>query len=241
MPPATAITAGRTERGAAATTGSRRSTSCPRGGINAPRVIAAITIRSSGNALPTPVAGSHDASVCTSSRTDCTMPSPKAAAVVMAKEEKPPINAAASAGTISKVNVTGSAVTIGPASTPAPPASAPASAQLTAATRSGFHPVNASATSSSAAARLARPNRLNRYSAQAPAVATTTMPASHNRSLGRTTLPKCRGVDGRTRGTDTASAPYCNVTIACSATMTPTDARSRDNGGVARNGRNTAK
>jgi len=62
-----------------------------------------------------------------------------------------------------------------------------------------------------------------------------------DRSLGSTTFPRCNGVAGRTRGTEMASAPYCNVTIACSATITPTDASRRDNAGVARSGRNTAK
>ncbi len=81
---------------------------------------------------------------------------------VSPNEENPPSRAQARAAMTMRVSESTCRPVIGTTRMPATAASAPPSAQLTVASRSGDQPSDAADTSSSAAATTARPNRVKR-------------------------------------------------------------------------------
>ena len=93
------------------------------------------------------------------------MPIPRPAATVMPNEVKPPSSAAPRAGTMRSGTLIGSSVVIGETMIPNRPTMTVASTQLAPARKSGEKPRTMAPFSFSAAARVARPNRVNRNSA----------------------------------------------------------------------------
>ena len=112
------------------------------------------------------------------------------AAVVIANDSSPPSSAAASAGMTSSVVVVGLSPAMGSIRMTAIPASTEATAQHTEASRSGAMPSSSAPFSLPAAARVARPNRVNRNTA--PSSAATTIDQSPRGSAGSavTVVPK---------------------------------------------------
>ena len=105
---------------------------------------------------------------------------------------------------------------IGATSTPATAARAPPAAQLTMAMRSGEYPSAAAAIGFSAAASVAWPNRVHRYTAARTAVTTMAMTMSHNRS-SPTVLPvpkRSRGVSGSGERTGVPWSPQTSLATA---------------------------
>ena len=122
---------------------------------------------------------------------------------------------------------------------PPTPASTAASTQLAAARASGDHPSSATAVSSSAMARLARPKRVNRDRAHSPAAARTTTAASRSRSRGTSTPSTDTGDDGRRPGTGRLSVPNHRTATAWRTASRPTEATTLASAGARRKGRNT--
>ena len=121
-----------------------------------------------------------------------------------------------------------------------PPATVAASTAFVSASRSGESPASIALVPLSDAARVARPNRDQRYSAHRTAAASMTMPVSQNRSTGI----RVRGdVDRGRWGARTARLrpppPVMSSTVACAMSSTPSDATSFDSGDELRSGRNT--
>lgn len=105
---------------------------------------------------------------------------------------KLPTSAAASAGTMNRVYETGMSGTIGAIRMPDSPAIIVDSAQLAYAMRSGDRPVTSAPVSVSAAARVARPNRVSRNAAISATVSATMIAANHSRSCGIRRSPNRR-------------------------------------------------
>ena len=76
----------------------------PRLGSDSPRTIIVTMITRSGRPAWSPMSGSQSASVCQLSSSDWVMPIARPATVVRANDWKPPTRAAASAGTIRRLN-----------------------------------------------------------------------------------------------------------------------------------------
>jgi len=91
---------------------------------------------------------------------DCSIPIPRPAAVVIPNDASPPSRAAARAGMTSRLVVVGSSPAMGSISNTATPASTDASIQLKAPTRSGDSPRSRAPFSLLAAARVVSPKRV---------------------------------------------------------------------------------
>ncbi len=152
-----------TRRGSGAI-GSRFSSTAPRIGSDLPRAYKTTMITTNGRKLRTPVCiharlPSNHVTFLTSSRV-CTAPSAKPPATAIGMERRPPIRAAASAGTIRAVSPTGVIVpAIGPTMITESVASTEAITQLMAASVCGEKPSRTAPFSLPAAARVARPKR----------------------------------------------------------------------------------
>jgi hypothetical protein len=127
---------------------------------------------------------------------------------VSGNERKPPTMAAASAGMISRVSTVGFRLVMGTMRTPATPARAPPSAQLTPATKSGETPALAALRGFSATAVVARPNVVNRYTAHSTTVPAAAMPSRMGRSSAIVIpCPRFSGADGMKDWTKTKLLP----------------------------------
>jgi hypothetical protein len=163
------------------------------------------------------------------------MPSPAAQAIP--NEVKRANSAAASAGTICSGSVTESSCTSEAASTPTVPATRHDSRVLTMESWLGDSPASTAAPSFSEAARVARPNRLQRYSAHSATAKPTTTPVRMNRSTGTVTLPSFTVAAGRMAGAGLAAVPKPSSMAACASSSTPSEAASLASGDAARSGR----
>ena len=95
-------------------------------------------------------------------------------------------------------------------------------------------------TSFSDAARVDRPNGVQRYRAASTAATTITIPASQKRSSG-TTRPKIVSVrEGRIECADFVVSPKTTIAPACNTSRRPRDAASFATGAVFRSGRKMA-
>ena len=111
--------------------------------------------------------------------------------------------------------------------------------QLTAASRSGERPIRTAPFSSSAAARVARPKRVNRYAAQRATVAATTSPARISWSRAIDVPRRWTGRFSNSGLTATACEVKRSTTTDWSTSSSPTDATVLASGGAWRSGRNT--
>ena len=108
---------------------------------------------------------------------------------------------------------------------------------LITARRLGESPTSIADTSFSDAARVERPNGVQRYSAASAAATTITMPASQNRSSGTTRSKNLTVPVGRIEGGDFDVSPKTTIAPACSTSRRPSDAASFASGAVFRSGR----
>ncbi len=170
----------------------------------------------------------------------CAAAIPNAAATVTPNDVRPPTSAAPSAGTMSSVIVVGSIdALIVAARIPTAAASTAEIIQLTAASRSGERPIKTAPFSSSAAARVARPKRVNRYAAQRATVAATTSPARISWSRAIDVPRRWTGRFSNSGLTATACEVKRSTTTDWSTSSSPTEATVLASGGAWRNGRNT--
>ena len=197
-----------------------------------------------------PVVGSQSGSHVVSGRTaqprmsDCTMPIATPAAVVMANDSSPPSSAAASAGITSSGVVVALMPAIGSIRITAMPAMTEATAQLTAPSRSGEMPSSSAPFSLPAAARVARPNRVNRNTAPRTAAATTASSSSRSRFCVTVVPRRSIGSSARTGRWRVATAPLTgnrSRTISCRYSSRPSDATTRARGAAWRSGRKTSR
>ena len=238
----TATLAGRGEKGR------RPAAIVPLVGSRSPRRKSTSTMRRNGSASLTPGIGPDPACgnqsfVPRNPNHDWVMAIPKAAPVVSQNELKLPSNAAASAATMRSDTVKGSMkLLIDAARMPNAPVSTVDRTQLVPASTSGENPSRTAPFSFSAAARVARPKRVKRKTAQRTAVTTTTMMASIRSSNGITRSPgKCTGSLRMMGSMASACEVKRRVTIACSRMNKPTEATTLARGGAPRRGRKIRK
>ena len=87
------------------------------------------------------------------------------------------------------------------------------------------------------AARVARPNEVQRYTAVSATAATMTMPAMMKRSIGTTAPSILTTFWGRICGSSCGSVPNASSIDAWNTSSTPSEATSFASGGELRNGR----
>src|SRR3954454_12040709 len=97
---------------------------------------------------------------------------------------------------------------------PARPARTVASTQLPVPMRLAESPIRAAPCSFSAAARVARPNRVTRYVTDSAIASTITIPDTQNRSGGTGSPARLTGLDGRIVGVDFGVVPKLRTAIA---------------------------
>ncbi len=115
-----------------------------------------------------------------------------------------------------------------------------ASSVLTSESSTVERPASRAATSFSEAARVARPKRVHRYSAQRMIAITTTVPDSQN-LLDGTAEPSMRTtLVGMIDGSGCCVVPNASSMIACKVRRTPSDDTSFASGDALRSGRNTS-
>ena len=115
-----------------------------------------------------------------------------------------------------------------------------ASTAFVSASRSGESPASFALASLSDAARVARPNCDQRYSAHSTAAARTTIAVSQKRSDRDARVPTIvPGRWGARTATMRPPPPGMSSTVACAVSSTPSDATSYDSGDELRSGRNT--
>ena len=199
-PPTRAVTAAGVARAVTGAAGKRPVCSEPRVGSRSPRRNSTTRITTSGSASRTPgsgapwALGNQVAVAATYCTTDCSPAMAKAAATVMPNDASPPSSAAPSAGMMRKVMVAGSidALTVA-ASTPNDAANTAERTQFTAASRSGERPMRTAPFSSSDAARVASPKRVNRNTAHSAAVTRTTIAPRTSWSRPTVVPSRCNG------------------------------------------------
>src|SRR5205823_5807927 len=98
---------------------------------------------------------------------------------------------------------------------PSAPASRDASSVLVSEMMFGDRPLSIAATSFSAAARVASPNRVHLYSAASPAAATITRPVRMNRLTGTTAPKMCTTPAGRMPGSGCGVTPKARIIADC--------------------------
>ena len=103
--------------------------------------------------------------------------------------------------------------------------------------RLGERPASIAETSFSDAARVDRPNGVQRYSAASTAATTITIPASSKRSIGTTRSKIVTVSDGRIDGADFRLLPKMTIIPDSSTSRRPSDAASFASGAVFRSGR----
>ncbi len=113
------------------------------------------------------------------------------------------------------------------------------SIQLASATRSGDTPLTNAPVWDSAAARVTKPNRVNRNPPANTTANPTTVTARKNRSASSVTDPSSHRSAGKIAATLTGLVPCRIANTPCRTTSTPSDATALANGGASRNGRNT--
>jgi hypothetical protein len=113
------------------------------------------------------------------------------------------------------------------------------SIQFASATRSGDTPLTNAPVWDSAAARVTKPNRVNRNPPANTTASPTTVTARKNRSASSVTDPSSQRSDGKIAATLTGLVPWRIANTPCRTTSTPSDATALAKGGASRNGRNT--
>ena len=172
------------------------------------------------------------------------MPSRNAVSVVQPNERKPPTSAAESAGRIRAGTAVGSTLELIEATKmPSSPVMHVESTQLMPARRSGEKPSTTAPLSFSAAARVARPKRVNRNSADSATVNAITSTATNSCSwVISSTQRSTRCFDTNVNGlTVRGVVAKRRMTIACSRSSSPTDATTLASCGAWRSGRKISR
>ena len=117
---------------------------------------------------------------------------------------------------------------------PATDATTAASSQLPSPSRDGDWPIRIAPLAFSAAARVASPNRVNRYRAATAEPISTTTATSQSRSVGRTLPCISMRRSGRIGSARSVAVPTCATAAPWSTIVRPTDATSRVTGGASR-------
>ncbi len=214
-----------------------------------PRTVIATRIKMTGSAsrkLPFGrKSGSQSARAWNVESTLWDIPIASPAMVVAANPFSPPSSAAAKAGTTNRLVSIGSSLLDIPAiAITASPASTDAIAQFRYPSRSGDKPVRTAPFSCSAAARVARPKRVNRNTSARPTATAIAIPASTKLAVGIVELPRWTTPSGSKEVSCNAAAPppsavTRNCMTDCRYRNTPNDATMRASGGAARRGRKT--
>jgi hypothetical protein len=165
------------------------------------------------------------------------IPSAIPATQAIPNEVKRARRAAASAGTICSGRVSVSSWVIDAARIPTPPAITDASSVFSIDSRLGERPPSIAATSFSDAARVARPKRVNRYSAARAMASTITIPVRMKRSTGITALSTLTVLWGRTVGSGCWVVPKASSIEAWRTSRTPSEETSLASGAAVRSGR----
>ena len=245
-PTTNVMSAGLRSRSGRGTIGSRFSTSSPRPGRLAPRRKRARTMTRKTNSSDSPRIGAPPVSVgnqlCVDqyTRSDWTTPIERPAKQAMKNDVKPASRAAPRAGTTWNASDCASSAISGATRTPSPPATTQARTVFTTARRLGDRPASIAETSSSDAALVDSPKRVQRYSAASTAATTITIPASMNRSFGTIRSKIVTVPVGRIAGADFVVLPKIRITPACSTRRRPREAASLASGAAFRSGRKMA-
>ncbi len=149
-------------------------------------------------------------------------------------------SAAARAGTTKSASVVESAWAIGAEMIPIPPATTAASTVFTIDSWFTERPASIPEISFSEAARVARPKRVQRYSAASTSVSTITIPAIQKRFTGTETSATLTVSVGKRFGICLDAVPNPSTIAACSVSRIPSDATSFASGAAVRSGRNTS-
>ncbi len=182
----------------------------------------------------------NQSSVTTHAISDRPIPMPKPARQAIQSDEKPANSAAASAGTMKNTNVVESACASGAATMPIAPATADASTVFAIESWFGDNPASMPNTSFSDAARVARPNRVQRNRATSASAISTTTPAIQNPYTG-IDLPNTSTMSlGNTLGIDCDAEPNQSSIVAWRIRRIPSEATSLASGDDVRSGRNTS-
>ena len=175
----------------------------------------------------------------------CNMPITSPPASARGMEDKRPMSAAPNGATISVENLTGfNAPVMEPTRMPASPAVRAETIQLVSASRSGEYPRRIAPFSLPAAARVARPNFVKRYSSQRPRPSAMTNQVNQNASLAKG-LPSPRKLLNRSFGKTSRgwglSVPKFFSTMPCRYNIIPSEPMTLPSGAALRSGRNTRK
>ena len=168
------------------------------------------------------------------------MPIAKPPSTTGAMRSNPPSRAVARAGTMKRVYWIGTSGTIGAMRMPAMPHTTALSIQLAAAIRSGDSPLIRAARSLSDAARVVRPKRVKRVTAQIATATATTATANHTRSRPTVTPASSNWPSGKIRWTGGGVVPRRITMTPVMTTMTPSDATAFAVADAVRRGRKTA-
>ena len=171
---------------------------------------------------------------------DWPIPTPKPARQAIPSDVNPANSAAANAGTTKSTSVLESACARGAATMPMAPASADASTVLAIDSWFGERPASMPYTSFSAAARVARPNRVHRYRPVRTSAMSSTMPAIQNLFAGIDAPKTSTMLFGKTLGICFDAEPNHSSTVAWRISRIPSEATSLASGDDVRSGRKTS-
>src|SRR5512141_3091019 len=148
-------------------------------------------------------------------------------------------NAAASAGTMNSTRVRESACASGAAMMPIAPANAEAATVLTSESSFGDRPASMPYTSFSAAARVAKPKRVQRYKAVSASAISTTIAAIQNLFAWIDVPETLTKLVGKMLGICFDREPNHSRIVACKVNKSPSEDTSLASGDDVRSGRKT--